>query len=157
LGALPRGLTAHDDVHEFALSTHATGWDPENSFSWDASGCRTDCSWIGFKLAVKHDEPFSGNKLAQELDRHLIGNRILFGRNLLRQPAFVQLRKDNPAALPVVSEMKGSDEIMASTMFLGTYHGLTKSMLSTEIEGISKFACHKDGQRHNIGLQRGGP
>ena len=81
---LRRGLTAHDDVLEFALPTHATGWDPENGFSWDASGCRTDCNWFGFKLAVKPDEPFSRNELAQKLDRHLIGNCMLFGRNLLR-------------------------------------------------------------------------
>ena len=28
------GLNAHDNVFEFALPTHATGWDPEHGFSW---------------------------------------------------------------------------------------------------------------------------
>ena len=70
----------------------------EQGFSWDTSGCRTDCSWFGFKIAVKPCAPFIRTELAQELDRNLIGNRMLFGGNLLRQPAFVQLRHDNPEA-----------------------------------------------------------
>ena len=136
---LRRGLAAHEDVLEFALPTHATAWDPEQGFSWDDSGCRTDCSWFGFKIAVKPDAHFSRTDLAQELDRHQIGNRMLFGGNLLRQPAFVQLRKDYPEALRVVVEMSGSDEIMASTLFLGTYPGLTKDMLQAELLVIHSY------------------
>jgi len=136
---LRRGLAVHDDVLEFALPTHATGWDLEKGFCWDDTGCRTDCSWFGFKIAVKPTAPFSRTELAQELDCHQIGNRMLFGGNLLRQPAFVQLREDRPKALRVVGEMKGSDEIMASTLFLGTYPGLTQAMLDQEIKVIDGF------------------
>jgi CDP-6-deoxy-D-xylo-4-hexulose-3-dehydrase len=141
--SLRRGLAAHEDVLEFGLPTHATGWDPEHGFSWDESGCRTDCSWFGFKIAVKPTAPFSRTELAQELDRHQIGNRMLFGGNLLRQPAFVQLRQDRPEALRVVGEMAGSDEIMGNTLFLGTYPGLTPSMLQAEINVISRMARAK--------------
>ena len=74
-----------------------------------------------------------------ELDRNNIGNRMLFGGNLIRQPAFVQLIQDNPNAFRTVSEMNGSDEIMNTTLFLGTYPGLTLSMLSAEIDVISNF------------------
>jgi len=133
---LRRGLAAHEDVLEFALPTHATAWHPEQGFSWDSSGCRTTCSWFGFKIGVKPSAPFSRTELAQELDRNLIGNRMLFGGNLLRQPVFVQLRHDNPQALRVVGEMVGSDEIMSSTLFLGTYPGLTEAMLAREVEVI---------------------
>lgn len=134
------GLAVHDDVLEFALPTHAIGWEPDLGFSWDDTGFRTDCSWFGFKIAVKPSAPFSRTELAQELDRNLIGNRMLFGGNLLRQPAFVQLRKDSPDALRVVGVMEGSDEIMNTTLFLGTYPGLTQDQLSTEIRVISSFA-----------------
>ncbi len=68
---------------------------------------------------------------------------MLFGGNLLRQPAFVQLRQDNPEALRVVGEMVGSDEIMASTLFLGTYPGLTEEMLRREIDVIKLFSAHQ--------------
>ena len=75
---LRRGLVAHENVLEFALSTHATGWDSENGFCWDDSGCRTDCSWLGFKIVVNPGAAFRLKELAQELDCCLIGNRSLF-------------------------------------------------------------------------------
>jgi len=136
---LRRGLAGHEDVLEFALPTHATAWDVEQGFSWDQTGCRADCSWFGFKIAVKAGAAFSRTELAQELDHNMIGNRMLFGGNLLRQPAFVELRQDRPDALRVVGEMTGSDQIMVSTLFLGTYPGLTTEMLQAEIGVIHAF------------------
>ncbi len=136
---LRSGLAVHEDVLEFALPTHATGWDSEQGFSWDETGCRTDCSWFGFKIGVRPGAPFSRTELAQELDRNMIGNRMLFGGNLLRQPAFVELRQARPGALRVVGEMTGSDEIMAGTLFLGTYPGLTSGMLQAELQVIHAF------------------
>ncbi|MCP9836564.1 MULTISPECIES: lipopolysaccharide biosynthesis protein RfbH [Synechococcales] len=136
---LREGLVATEHVLEFSLPTHATGWDPQTGFSWDASGCRTDCSWFGFKIAVKPDAPFRRTDLARELDAHRIGNRMLFGGNLVRQPAFVQLRADRPDALRVVGDLAGADAIMVDTLFLGTYPGLTAPMLAKEIDVIRAF------------------
>ena len=115
-------------------------WDPETGFSWDETGCRTDCSWFGFKIAVKPAASFSRTELAQELDRNLIGNRMLFGGNLVRQPAFVQLRQDRPEAMRSVGDLRDSDQIMNNTLFLGTYPGLTSEMLEKEIAVIQLFA-----------------
>ena len=127
------------DYLDFALPTHATSWNNDGSYTWDNSGCRTDCSWFGFKLAIKPDAPFSRTELACELDKHKIGNRMLFGGNLLRQPAFVDLLKNQPNSLRVIGSLCGSDSIMLSTLFLGTYPGLTKNMLSHEVQIISNF------------------
>ena len=55
-------------------------------------------------LTLKETAPFTRTELAQELDRNQIGNRMLFGGNLVRQPAFVQLRKDQPDAFRVAGE-----------------------------------------------------
>jgi CDP-6-deoxy-D-xylo-4-hexulose-3-dehydrase len=68
---------------------------------------------------------------------------MLFGGNLLRQPAFVQLYQDNQSAFRVAGEMCGADEIMNSTLFLGTYPGLTPQMLACEINVIAAFAAPK--------------
>jgi len=136
---LRRGLADLEHVFEFSLPTHATGWHPAEGFSWDSTGCRSECSWFGFKLAVKHSAPFTRTELAQELDRHQIGNRMLFGGNLLRQPAFVQLKADRPDAFRVAAAMQGSDEIMNMIVFLGTYPGLTEAMLRRELDVISTF------------------
>ena len=141
---LRRGLAAYGAVLEFALPTHATSWCPEAGFSWDDSGCRSDCSWFGFKIAVKPGAPFSRTDLARVLDAHSIGNRMLFGGNLLRQPSFVHLRQDDPAAMRIVGNMDGSDEIMASTLFLGTYPGLTDEMLRDEIAVLGRFISEKN-------------
>jgi len=140
---LRRGLADLDNVLEYALPTHATGWDADHGFSWDQTGCRTDCSWFGFKIAVKPYAPFSRTELAQELDRHQIGNRMLFGGNLVRQPAFVQLLEHRPQALRQVGELSDSDAIMNNTLFLGTYPGLTVVMLQAEIGVIQAFATAK--------------
>ena len=137
--ALRAGLATQEDALEFALPTHAKSWDPEQGFTWDGSGCRTDCSWFGFKIAVKAEAPFTRTELAQELDRNKIGNRMLFGGNLVRQPAFVQLRQDQPESMRIVGELDHSDKIMNDTLFLGTYPGLTLDMLKYEVNAIVNY------------------
>jgi CDP-6-deoxy-D-xylo-4-hexulose-3-dehydrase len=140
---LRRGLADMASFFEFSLPTHATSWDSVHGFSWDDSGCRTDCSWFGFKLGVMASAPFTRTELAHELDKNLIGNRMLFGGNLLRQPAFVQAKKDMPDSLRVISSLDGSDQIMNTNLFLGTYPGLTADMLNYEINVIREFASSR--------------
>lgn len=129
---LRRGLHGLEAYIDFALPTHATGWLPPaeeklkadieeretsaehsafqlstfliSKFSWDDTQCRSDCSWFGFMMTIKESAPFTRTELAQELDRKKIGNRMLFGGNLVRQPSFVQLKRDNPNAFRVVGE-----------------------------------------------------
>ena len=140
---LRAGLADLADVIDFSLPTHATGWSKEEGFSWDASGCTTDCSWFGFMIRIKETAPFSHTDLARHLDEKKIGNRMFFGGNLLRQPVFVQLKKDRPEAFRVTGEMPGADEIMNRAIFLGTYPGLTQAMLDYEIEVIRAFVSNR--------------
>lgn len=140
---LRKGLDLCSDVLAFSLPTHAVSWDSGSGFSWDDSGCRTNCSWFGFKLQIKHGARFSRTDLACLLDSHRIGNRMLFGGNLVRQPAFTQLRQDQPKAFRVVGELSGSDEIMTHSLFLGTYPGLTPEMLKIKIKIISQYLLSK--------------
>jgi len=130
------------EFFDFMLPTHATGWSPEG-FSWDDSGHRVVCSWFGFMLRVKPGGPFSKIELARHLDNNKIGNRMLFGGNLLRQPVMVQLKKDRPAAFRVAGTMVGADAIMNEVLFVGTYPGLTRPMLDYVIEVIQKFCRGK--------------
>ena len=127
------------DFLEFALPTHATNWDSIQGFTWDESGCRTDCSWFGFKIAVKSNAPFSRTDLVKVLDSNLIGNRMLFGGNLIRQPAFVELKKHRTNSIREIGNLSSSDEIMMNTLFLGTYPGLTIPMLDKMIQVINDY------------------
>lgn len=135
---LRENLNQFSNYFEFSLPTHATSWSP-SGFQWDNTGCRTECSWFGFMLRVRKTAPFTASKLASYLDDKNIGNRMLFGGNLLRQPVMVQLKKDRPASFRVVGNTNGADHLMNQALFLGTYPGLTKSMLDYEIEQIHKF------------------
>lgn len=136
---LRRGLADNEDVLAFSLPTHSIGWDEQHGFSWDETDCRTDCSWFGFKIAVKPEAPFGRTDLARALDESKIGNRMLFGGNLVRQPAFVELKRQRPDSMRIVGELTDSDHIMNNTLFLGTYPGLTPEMLASEIAVINAF------------------
>ena len=93
-------------------------------------------------IRIKPSAPFTRTDLARHLDENKIGNRMFFGGNLLRQPVFVQLKKDRPDSFRVVGEMTGADEIMEQAIFLGTYPGLSKAMLDYEIEVIKSFVAN---------------
>jgi len=156
---LRAGLAGLEEYFEFMLPTHATHWNggkaeggkrkaetelsnPDSqlsTFSWDSTGHRTTCSWFGFMMLVRPTAPFARRDLARALDAAKIGNRMLFGGNLLRQPAFVQLRKDRPDAFRIVGELKGADRIMNESIFVGVYPGLTRAMMDYMIETIVGF------------------
>ncbi len=135
-------LAPLEDVLEFQLPTHATGWSSAQGFSWDATGHRTSPSWFGFMMRVRPDAPFSRRDFARALDAAKIGNRMLFGGNLLRQPAFVQLRRDQPSAFRVVGELSGADRIMKESVFIGVYPGLTDAMIEYATATILQY-CRK--------------
>lgn len=111
-----------------------------SNFAWDSSGCCTGPSWFGFMIRIRDGAQFTSSGLGRELDARRIGSRMLFGGNLVRQPVFVQLRKDRPEAFRICGEMKGADSIMSRAIFLGTYPGLSESMLAYEIAAIRDFA-----------------
>ncbi len=130
---LRAGLEHRSDVFEFALPTHATSWEPrpdaEGAFVWQDASTRSDPSWFGFTILVREDAPFSAVHLSRHLDRNGVGNRRLFGGNLVRQPALIQLRSDRPDAFRVVGNLSGADSLMHRAVFVGTYPGLSESML----------------------------
>ena len=144
--ALRSGLHGMEAYLEFALPTHATSWippqnrsDKTEAFTWDDTGCRTDCSWFGFKITVKESAPFTRTELVRHLDEHKIGNRMLFGGNLVRQPAFVRLRAEDSSSMRISGKLPSADRIMNQTFFLGTYPGLTSDQINYMVKTICEF------------------
>ena len=90
-------------------------------------------------MRVRPVAPFTHSDLGRHLDTLKIGNRMLFGGNLVRQPVFTQLKRDRPDAFRVASDLVGAEEIMNRALFLGTYPGLTQAMLDYEIDVIRRF------------------
>ena len=138
---LRRGLADLEEYFEFSLPTHATAWAPDAFVFGDAllSGCSSSPSWFGFMLLVRPGAGFGHADFARHLDDKKIGNRMLFGGNLTRQPAFVQLAKDRPDAFRVAGGLAGADQIMNRALFLGTYPGLSDAMLDYELATIYAF------------------
>jgi len=138
---LRQGLDHLGHVFSFCLPTHAAGFDPTTgTFHWDGSGGRSDCSWFGFLLLVRPEAPFTSSDLGRHLAANGVGTRMLFGGNLLRQPAFVQLLCDRPEAIRLaVPTMPGADQLMQQALFLGTYPGLSEAMIAREVDLIHTF------------------
>ena len=88
----------------------------------------SDPSWFGFPIAVRSDAPITRHQLITALDERKIGTRLLFGGNLTRQPAFL----DVPHR--IVGTLDNSDFVMNQVFWIGVYPGLTPAMLDYTLE-----------------------
>jgi CDP-6-deoxy-D-xylo-4-hexulose-3-dehydrase len=95
-------------------------------------GCEP--SWFGFAITVRPEAPFSRFDLVQHLESRRIGTRQLFGGNLMRQPAYLDLPHR------AVGPMPNADLIMDGTFWVGVYPGLGDAMLDYIIESTHEFA-----------------
>ena len=90
----------------------------------------SDPSWFGFALTVKPSGPKTRNEIVQELNEVKIATRLLFGGNLLRQPAFIGTPRR------VVGQLTNTDIVMNDTFWIGVWPGLTLPMLDYMIEKL---------------------
>ena len=84
---------------------------------------KSDPSWFGFALTVKPDAPKTRNEIVQSLNEKKIGTRLLFGGNLLRQPAFIGTPRR------VIGDLRNTDQVMNDTFWIGVWPGLSLEML----------------------------
>jgi CDP-6-deoxy-D-xylo-4-hexulose-3-dehydrase len=81
-------------------------------------------SWFGFAITVLPNGPLTRDQIVRKLNESKIGTRLLFGGNLLKQPAF----KSTPRR--VVGSLTYTDIVMNDTFWIGVWPGLTSEMLS---------------------------
>ena len=87
-------------------------------------------SWFGFAVTVSDESPKSRNEIVKALNDRNIATRLLFGGNLLRQPAF----SDTPQR--VVGNLTNTDKVMNQTFWIGVWPGLTLPMLDYVIDSL---------------------
>jgi CDP-6-deoxy-D-xylo-4-hexulose-3-dehydrase len=92
-----------------------------------------DPAWFAFPVTVKEGAGFSRTELTDFLARNKVETRNLFGGNLLRQPAYLDIERR------VAGELQETDRIMNNTFFLGTFPGLTREKIDYSLESIEKF------------------
>jgi CDP-6-deoxy-D-xylo-4-hexulose-3-dehydrase len=90
-------------------------------------------SWFGFPIYVRPQAPFSRQEVIRWLEKHKIGTRLLFGGNLIRQPAY---RGQN---YRIVGDLARADEVMQRVFWIGVYPGLTPPMLDYVCEVLTQF------------------
>ena len=85
-------------------------------------------SWFGFPIAVRAGAPFSRNQVTHYLETRKIATRLLFGGNLVRQPAYRE------SQYRVVGSLSQTDIVMNQVFWIGVYPGIQGQILDYMLE-----------------------
>ena len=94
-----------------------------------------DPSWFGFPLGVRTDAPFTRDQLVRALEAEKIGTRLMFAGNLLRQPAYQDIK------FRQIGDLPNTDYVMRNLLWLGVFPGLTRPMLDHIAGTIARFTA----------------
>lgn len=103
---------------------------------------KAEPSWFGFPISV--GKGVKRLDLVRWLEDVKIETRLLFGGNIIRQPAFKNVKYRRCGSL------KNSDFIMENTFFIGVYPGLTDEMIEYVLSRFDAF-FNKRGNRFHRG------
>lgn len=109
------------------------------SHSGPGLGDTVEMSPFGFGLTVSESAPFDRHELITYLEEHRVGTRLLFGGNLLRQPAYqgIQHRMSGP--------LTNSEVIAARTLWTGVYPALGPEHMHYVGDVLERFATSRRG------------
>lgn len=98
-------------------------------------------SWFGFLIAIKEDVGFTRNDLTGYLESQKIQTRNLFAGNIIRHPAFDEMRQAG-LGYRVIGDLRNTDYIMNNGFWIGVYPGMMPEQLQWMITCIREF-CTK--------------
>ena len=107
--------------------------DLEDKFILPAPCENSNPSWFGFLLTCRED--VNRNKVVQFIEKNNIQTRMLFAGNLIRHPAFDEMRKSGEG-YRAVGSLENTDRILNDTFWIGVYPGMTEEKLNYMIEKI---------------------
>jgi CDP-6-deoxy-D-xylo-4-hexulose-3-dehydrase len=91
-------------------------------------------AWFGFPLTIRHGERAD---LIRFLDERRIGTRLMFGGNLLRQPAYAPYVAGG--FWRTLGDLRHSDTITDRTFWVGCWPGMSKPMIDFIVESLHDF------------------
>jgi CDP-6-deoxy-D-xylo-4-hexulose-3-dehydrase len=94
---------------------------------------KADPAWFAFPLRVREKAPFSRYEITRFLEANGVETRPLFAGNLLKQPAYKNIRRR------IIGDLSNSDLIMKGTFFVGVYPGLDQIRLDYMLDTFRKF------------------
>ncbi|MDZ7318893.1 MAG: lipopolysaccharide biosynthesis protein RfbH [candidate division KSB1 bacterium] len=118
--------------------------DLEEFFILPEATPHSEPSWFGFPLAVRTDAPFTRSQVIRYLQEHKIATRLLFGGNLVRQPAYC----DVPHR--IIGNLSNSDFVMNQVFWIGVYPGLSERMIEYILHTFHQIS-HRSGVDHSYG------
>ena len=90
-------------------------------------------SWFGFPIIVKEEAPFTRDNIVNHLEKNKIATRMLFGGNLIKQPAYHNIN------YRVADNLKNTDFIMNNLFWIGVYPGITEEKMNYMIKVLKEF------------------
>ena len=94
---------------------------------------RTKPSWFGFMMVVKENAPFARLDIVNFLQSNKIETRSLFSGNLLRHPAYRNIK------YKVVGNLINSDLIAKYGFWIGVYPGIDSRQLKYVVSKFDEF------------------
>lgn len=95
-------------------------------------------SWFGYLLTIRDEQKINRNELTEFLEKNKIGTRLLFGGNLVKQPAYKNTR------FKIVNNLKNTDKVMNDSFWLGVWPGLEKIHFEYIVNKINEFINQKN-------------
>lgn len=90
-------------------------------------------SWFGFPILVKPEAPFTRADIVKHLEKNRIATRMLFGGNLMKQPAYKNIN------CRTIDSLGNTDLIMSNLFWIGVYPGITRLKLEYTIKIFNEF------------------
>ena len=90
-------------------------------------------SWFGYPITLRNKCKFSRRDITTFLEQSKIGTRLLFGGNLLRQPAYLNINHRQ------IGNLENTNTIAENTFWIGIYPGITQEMLDYVYDSVYKF------------------
>ena len=98
---------------------------------------KEDPCWFGFPLVILPNAPFTRNQLTEYLEMNKIGTRNVFSGNLLKHPAYQDIR------YRTAGKIVNADIVMNNAFWIGVYPGINDEMIEYIKKTFNNFLLKK--------------